>query len=102
MNLWESLFRRDAESPSRTGVTRETRALPGITALWQRINFHQSVTGGVTFAPDNGSRVPSGENENDRGLSWVGRGEPAHLDFRRLTVLPVVIGGYENTIGVAQ
>src|SRR6266513_5096927 len=23
------LFRRDAESPSRTGVTRETRALPG-------------------------------------------------------------------------
>jgi len=25
------LFRRDAESPSRTGVTRETRALLGIT-----------------------------------------------------------------------
>jgi len=27
------LFRRDAESPSRTGVTRETRALPGITVI---------------------------------------------------------------------
>src|SRR5947208_295195 len=26
----ESLFRRDAESPSRTGIARETRALPGV------------------------------------------------------------------------
>jgi len=28
-SLNERLFRRDAESPSRTGITRQTRALPG-------------------------------------------------------------------------
>ena len=69
---------------------------------WQNIGFDQGVAGSVVFAAHNGRGIASRARDDDGRLDGVGRSEAAGLNLGLLRVLPVVVGGDEGAIDIAQ